>query len=496
MKFEKYNLTPSAKKSLINAQKIADYYGHLKTTELHLFLSILGFDNINIEKGLESYGIDKKSLIQYFESKISEYKENARKRKIYSKEVYEVLDKAKEYSEKSNMNYVGIDHMFICALSVDMVFFEFRNLNIDHMKLIQCIQENFSSLNDGKEKVSANSQKSEPVDIEEEIENWCIDLNKKAIMENSFDFFGREKELKRCYEVLLRKNKKNVILVGEAGVGKSCLVKGLVKGIIEKTAPDLFLDKKIYLLNTSSIVAGSIYRGQMEEKIEKIIKFFSDRPNYILFIDEIHTIIGAGNSEGGLDFANILKPALAEDKISCIGATTKEEHDRFFKKESALNRRFEKVEVVEPTKEETFDLLKNTKEFYENFHLVDYPDECLWLIVDLCDQYMTNRRFPDKAFDILDESGARTKIKNISRPEEAKELEKKLENFENTKSKEFSKMLEKYQKILKDWSDSLADAKFSIDKDVIYDIFAEILETSRENLENKSSIVVPGKIGF
>jgi ATP-dependent Clp protease ATP-binding subunit ClpC len=287
-----------------------------------------------------------------------------------------------------------------------------------------------------------------------------------------------------------------VILVGEAGVGKSCLVKGLVKGIIDKTAPDLFLDKKIYSLNTSSIVAGSIYRGQMEEKLEKIIKFFANNPNCILFIDEIHTIIGAGNPEGGLDFANILKPALAEDKISCIGATTKEEHDRFFKKESALNRRFEKVDIVEPTKEETFDLLKHTKSFYEEFHLVEYSDECLHLIVDLCDYYMTNRRFPDKAFDILDESGSRTKIKNIVRPDEAKEMEKKIENFKDDESKEFNEILEKYKKTLEDWGNSVKNSKFSVDKSVIYDIFAENLETSRENIEKKSNIVIPGKIGF
>jgi ATP-dependent Clp protease ATP-binding subunit ClpC len=216
-----------------------------------------------------------------------------------------------------------------------------------------------------------------------------------------------------------------------------------------------------------------------------------------LFIDEIHNIVGAGgSSEGSLDFANIMKPALSRGNISCIGATTKDEYERFFKKDSALNRRFEKIDVREPTKQETLDLIKVAKTSYENFHQVEYREDVLEKIVDLCEIYLENKKFPDKAFDILDESGAKTKKINIVRPQKAKDMEEKLIDQEFQESAEYDKFHEKYSKIIEKWGENLKDKVFSVDMELIYDIFADKLNTSKENIKEGKNVPSSGRIGF
>ena len=191
-----------------------------------------------------------------------------------------------------------------------------------------------------------------------------------------------------------------------------------------------------------------------------------------------------------------MKPALSKGQISCIGATTKQEYERFFKKDSALNRRFEKINIEEPSKIETLELLKSAKRSYEKFHQVIYEDEVVETIVDLCDTYLTNKKFPDKAFDVLDESGAITKKHNVTRPKEAKKMEIKLTDFEFQKHKDFNKYHKKYSKIIQDWGDSLKDKIYNVDIEIIYDIFASKLNTSKENIKSKKNIPLSGKIGF
>jgi ATP-dependent Clp protease ATP-binding subunit ClpC len=247
------------------------------------------------------------------------------------------------------------------------------------------------------------------------------------------------------------------------------------------------MHKEVIALDLTSIIAGTIYRGQMEQKLKDMLSHLSKNKQYILFIDEIHTIIGAGSgTEGGLDFANIFKPALSRGNISCIGATTMHEYNKFFKQDSALDRRFEKIEILEPTKQKP----------YESYHQVQYSEEVLEKIVDLCDFYLTNKKFPDKAFDIIDESGAKTKKINISRPKKAKDMEGKLmqEKFKSTD--EYGKYFEKYTKILQKWGKTLENKVFDVDIDTIYDIFASKLKISKEDVKNKRNAPPFGKIGF
>ena len=235
----------------------------------------------------------------------------------------------------------------------------------------------------------------------------------------------------------------------------------------------------------------------MEQKLKDILSHLSENKKYILFIDEIHTIIGAGNStDGGLDFANIFKPALSRGNISCVGATTMQEYNSFFKKDSALDRRFEKIEIAEPTKEETLELIKVAKRPYEEYHQVEYSQEVLEKIIELCDIYLKNKKFPDKAFDILDESGAKTRKAHIVRPQTAKDMEGKLADEEFKLKAEYNTYFQKYNKILTKWGESLENKVFNVDMETIYDIFAFKLKTPKEDIKNNRNVPSYGKIGF
>jgi ATP-dependent Clp protease ATP-binding subunit ClpC len=235
---------------------------------------------------------------------------------------------------------------------------------------------------------------------------------------------GRELEINRIAQILSRRKKNNPILIGEPGSGKTAIVEGLAMKIFLGECPKNLRDKKIVLLDLTSIVAGTKYRGQFEERMRVIIEELTENPDIIIFIDEIHTLVGAGNASGSMDASNIFKPALARGEIQCIGATTLDEYRTNFEKDGALERRFQKVVVDSPSKEETLLILKNSKDRYEDFHKVSYSDEILEMCVNLADRYITDREFPDKAFDILDEVGARSQVE-VKVPESIEVLKQK-----------------------------------------------------------------------
>lgn len=238
---------------------------------------------------------------------------------------------------------------------------------------------------------------------------------------------GRDKEIERISQILCRRKKNNPVLIGEPGVGKSAIVEGLAARIVEKKVPRSLLDKVIITLDLTALVAGTKYRGEFEERIIGVIKEAKSNPNVILFIDEIHTIIGAGSAAGSMDAANILKPSLARGEMQCIGATTLDEYRKSIEKDGALERRFQKVTVEPTTKEETLQILMNIKEQYEDFHNVRYTDDAIKRCVELADRYINDRFFPDKAIDIIDEAGSRIHLKDVSVPKEIEEQEKLIE---------------------------------------------------------------------
>lgn len=265
------------------------------------------------------------------------------------------------------------------------------------------------------------------------LDNFGTDMT-RAAMEGRLDpIVGREKEIERLAQILSRRKKNNPVLIGEPGVGKSAIVEGLATRIVERKVSRILFDKRVVNLDMASIVAGTKYRGQFEERIKAILNELSKNPNVILFIDEIHTIVGAGSAAGTMDAANMLKPALARGEIQCIGATTLDEYRKNIEKDGALERRFQKVIVDPTTAEETLQILHNIKDRYEEHHNVSYTEGALAACVKLTDRYISDRNFPDKAIDALDEAGSRVHVANIVVPKSIEELEARIEQTKSDK---------------------------------------------------------------
>jgi ATP-dependent Clp protease ATP-binding subunit ClpC len=337
------------------------------------------------------------------------------------------------------------------------------------------------------------------------LDNFSKDLIKLAEQGKLDPVIGREKEIFRIAQVLSRRKKNNPIIIGEPGAGKTAIVEGLAMMIYGGECPKNLVDKRIVSLDINSIVAGTKYRGQFEERMKVIIEELQSTPNIILFIDEIHTIVGAGNSSGSLDASNIFKPALSRGEIQCIGATTLDEYRKHFEKDGALERRFQKIIVDPSTKEETFQILQQSKGKYEEHHKVNYTDESLRLCVELADRYITDREFPDKAFDILDEVGARMQI-DIKLPEEiellkveAQEIKKekeaviKKQNYEQAaelRDRERNVLI-KLEEEKKKFEDHLKNSKRVIPDEIIYEVVSNMtkIPVSKLNIDEKNSLI-------
>ena len=317
------------------------------------------------------------------------------------------------------------------------------------------------------------------------LDNFGTDMTKAAEEGKLDPVVGRVKEIERLAQILSRRKKNNPILIGEPGVGKSAIVEGLALRIVEKKVSRILFDKRVIALDMTAVVAGTKYRGQFEERIRSILNELKKNPNIILFIDEIHTIVGAGSAAGSMDAANMLKPALARGEIQCIGATTLDEYRQNIEKDGALERRFQKVIVEPTTAEETLQILKNIKDKYEDHHNVNYTDAALEACVKLTNRYITDRNFPDKAIDALDEAGSRVHLINITAPKEIEEQEKlidemkslkneavRLQNFElaasyRDKEKEYTNQLDTLKE---EWEKSLKENRETVDDEQIAEV--------------------------
>jgi ATP-dependent Clp protease ATP-binding subunit ClpC len=331
------------------------------------------------------------------------------------------------------------------------------------------------------------------------LDNFSRDLIKLAEEGKIDPIVGRDDEVKRIAQILSRKKKNNVVIVGDAGVGKSALVEKLAKMIVKGDCPSNLLDKRIVSLDLTSLVAGTKYRGQFEERIKAILVELQSEPNVIVFIDELHTMVGAGNASGAMDAANILKPALARGEIQCIGATTFDEFKKHIEKDAALVRRFQKIILKEPTSNETIEILKNLKDSYENYHKVKYEDGVIELIVKLSDRYITDRQFPDKAIDVLDELGSEKRVS--SRVPESIELlkkeydqikEKKLQVVHNQNYELAAKLRDDEKKILAKleeeklkWIEKQKNNKIPITHDDVYNIITQMTGVPITKLDSK-----------
>ena len=317
------------------------------------------------------------------------------------------------------------------------------------------------------------------------LDNFGRDITRLAEMGSLDPIVGRETEIERVSQILSRRKKNNPILIGEPGVGKTAIVEGLALRIIQRKVSRVLFDKRVVSLDLAALVAGTKYRGQFEERMKAIMNELEKNRDVILFIDEIHTIVGAGGASGSLDASNIFKPALARGELQCIGASTLDEYRMYIEKDGALDRRFQKVMVEQPSVAETIEILNNIKSKYEDYHNVIYDEEAIDACVKLSDRYMTDRLLPDKAIDVLDEVGARVHLKNINVPQEVIELEKKIDEIKHEKNKVVKsqrfeeaaslrdtekRLQEELEKAKADWEEESKNKRYPINEEAIAEV--------------------------
>lgn len=339
------------------------------------------------------------------------------------------------------------------------------------------------------------------------LDTFGTDMTKAAEEGRLDPVVGREKEIERIAQILSRRKKNNPILIGEPGVGKSAIVEGLARRIVEKKVSRILFGKRVVALDMMSVVAGTKYRGQFEERIRSILGELKKNPDIILFIDEIHNIVGAGSAAGSMDAANMLKPALARGEIQCIGATTLDEYRQNIEKDGALERRFQKVMVEPTTTDETLQILKNIKERYEEHHNVNYTDDALEACVKLTDRYITDRNFPDKAIDALDEAGSRVHLTNITAPKEIEEQEKLIDEARNNKNEAVrcqnfelaasfrdreKHYMEQLEAMKREWEEKLKENRETVDAEKVADVVSMMSGVPVQRMAEAEGIKLKG----
>ena len=505
--------SPRAREIMFRSHEEAVRLGNSYIGLEHVFLGIIDGKDNNVTNILDELKLDieafKQKLVASIKSNIIE-KSNTDNIPL-TKQTERALKFTYIVAKEFNCEYIDPEHLMLAILhddnnivsqrleyeGINYDIFKSRvkknNMNDSVAKKEDIVEEPQNSLfeDDDLEEVkpkepaqnkNANAKSKTPV-----LDNFGRDLT-KAAAENRLDpIVGREKELERVAQILSRRKKNNPILIGEPGVGKSAIAEGLALRIVQRKVSRALFNKRIVMLDLASVVAGTKYRGQFEERIKAILNELEKNPEIILFIDEIHTIVGAGNANGSLDASNMLKPALARGELQCIGATTLDEYRQYIEKDGALERRFQKV-LIEPTSpEETVEILNNIKSKYEDHHLVKYEDEAIEACVKLTERYMSDRHLPDKAIDALDEAGSRVHISNINVPCRIVELEEKLEDIREAKKLSIAEqrfedagqqrseeliIMEQLEKEKKDWEDKTKVQREVVTKENVAEVVA------------------------
>ena len=467
-----FNLTPKAKKGLKDAKKFAEANGHTLVTTEHLIYGCLVNLSDSCALKLKGYGVplEQKEFVKIFKDyslKNTKIFESTKGQGGWHEDVNEVILFAKEFSDQFDSYFIGVEHILYVILDMEGPFIaHLRENAIDplHAKDVietHVLESSIPPTDQIKNILQIGAKKNFSFQEEEQrpvshLSKYCINLNERFLDKRSSKISGRDDETNELIEILSKKNKSNAILVGEAGVGKTAIVEGLAQRIVAQTVPPHMSLMQICGVDISAMVAGTKYRGEFEERFKSLIAEAEKEPNIILFFDEIHTIIGAGNSEGAVDASNMLKPALARGDIKCIGATTSQEYKKFFEKDTAMKRRFDKILVEEPSKADTKKIVMEALPFYEDFHHVDYKEEDIDTILDLSEKFLSNKRFPDKAFDLVDQIGARTRIKYVPVSSKMASARKKFCDFlvKNGEDKELNE--EQFTLLLKDYLQELA----------------------------------------
>ena len=430
-----YKFTERAQQALQLANDIAIQLGHNYIGTEHLLYGLTKEGSGVASKVLENQNVTPDNVMEKIEELIGRGESEITETTGFTPRTKRVIENAYREAKRLGSDYIGTEHLLIGIMregdSIAVRIMLALNLNPQKLynEIVKIINEYGESENTGKDSKKANTSfNSTPT-----LNQFGTDLTKVAKEGKLDPVVGRKKEIERVIQILSRRNKNNPCLIGEPGVGKTAAVEGLAEKIVSGDVPEILKNKRVVTLDISSMVAGAKYRGDFEERIKKSLKETKKAGDVILFIDEIHTIVGAGAAEGAIDAANILKPLLARGEVQVIGATTLNEYRKYIEKDSALERRFQPVTINEPTIEESIQILQGLRDRYEAHHNVKITDESIEAAVKLSNRYINDRFLPDKAIDLIDEASSRVKLKTYTEPDTLKKLEEKIEKIQKEK---------------------------------------------------------------
>jgi len=505
------NFTPRAQQVLALARKEADRFHHNYVGTEHLLLGLINLGQGVAVNVLQKMGLDLDTVRQAVDEQVGLGPEAKPSGNVpYTPRVKKVLALAGKEAKGLNHSYVGTEHILLGLLregeGVAARVLKSLDVDVDRCRneILSELDPNFSSSEETEASVAGNlgaDEKGKDMKTPA-LKAFGRDLTEIAKKGDMDPVVGREKEIHRVTQVLCRRTKNNPVLIGEAGVGKTAIVEGLAQQIASGLVPENLLDKKVVTLDLALMVAGTKYRGQFEERIKAVMDELKKSKNIIIFIDEMHTIVGAGAAEGAMDASNIFKPALSRGELQCIGATTLSEYRKHIEKDSALARRFQSVKVEAPSVDDTILILKGIRGKYEEHHNVSFTDKSLVAAAKLTDRYVTGRFLPDKAIDALDEAGARSRMDSLKRPPEIEDLsdeikevctlkesaisDQKFEEAAEARDKE-KKLRAKRERVLESWKKMREEKRSSVDEDDMLQVVADWTGIPLNRMEAKES---------
>ncbi len=507
-------LTERAQRVLAHAQEEAIRLNHNNIGTEHLLLGLVKEPDGIAAKVLAAYNITEDKVVSEVEQLIGHGTDMGGTIQ-YTPRAKKVIELSLDEARKLNHNFVGTEHILLGLIRENegVAARVLANLDLNITKArSQVVKLLGSPEMTGKD---ANASKSQNTPTLDELARDLTVIAKDGTLD---PVIGRSAEITRVIEVLSRRTKNNPVLIGEPGVGKTAIVEGLAQAIINNEVPETLKGKRVMSLDMGTVVAGTKYRGEFEERLKKVMEEIHQAGNIILFIDELHTLIGAGGAEGAIDASNILKPALARGELQCIGATTLEEYRKYIEKDAALERRFQPVQVDQPNVEDAIEILKGLRDRYEAHHRIKISDEALVAAVKMSDRYISDRFLPDKAIDLIDEAGSKVRLRNYTTPPSLKELEAELEKVKNEKdaavhSQEFeqaaslrdkqTQLEKKLEETKKEWQKTQGSNNTSVTADDIANVVAQwtgipiakIAETESQKLLNLEEILHNRVIG-
>src|SRR5687767_844714 len=498
------NFTPRAQQVLALARKEADRFNHNFVGTEHLLLGLIKLGQGVAVNVLQKIGLDLETVRMEVEKLVGTGPDQKMIGNIpYTPRVKKVLSLAAKEAKALNHTYVGTEHILLGLLRDDDgdAARVLKNMDVDieqtRQEILKELDPNFNSGEDAPSGEGAGQPegagKGGGGEKKGEVKTPALkafgrDLTEIARKGEMDPVIGRKNEIERVIQILCRRTKNNPVLLGEAGVGKTAIVEGLAQEIAKGNVPELLREKRVTTLDLALMVAGTKYRGQFEERIKAVMDEIRRARNIILFIDELHTIVGAGSAEGTMDASNIIKPALSRGEMQCIGATTLNEYRKYIEKDAALERRFQSVKVDAPSIEEAIQILKGLRPKYEEHHKAEITDQAVEASVKLSDRYITDRYLPDKAIDLMDEAGSRARIGAMTRPPELKDIEGEIEEIKTRKEKAIKEQdfegaaamrdkekhaKEKQDAVLNAWKASREEKRVKVDEEEILQVVSK-----------------------